>query len=178
MRFENFSPIIYADITGNPTIGYGHLVTAGENYYGALNQDDALGLLVSDIESKANIMPYLGVSLEENQLDALTSLCFNIGIGNFMRSTLLQKINMEDTYGSYEYFGHWRNANGVVSTGLIKRRFAELFVFANQELDPSDDTAPSMQWGLDPMPITDENWRRIGYDLRNEAVAIYQDYVS
>ena len=89
-RFENFSPSVYDDSAGNPTIGYGHLITADEDYTDVeLSEDEARTLLVTDMREKSNISDYLTVDLEYYQRDALISLCFNIGIGNFSKSTLL-----------------------------------------------------------------------------------------
>lgn len=178
-EFEDFRPTIYDDGYGNPTIGFGHLLTTGENFDDVeLDEDQARELLISDITKKADISNYITVDLEAYQADALTSLCFNIGIGNFSGSTLVSKINQEETEGAYEYFGHWRKAGGSISKGLVKRRFTELMVFASQELDPEDDTPPSDQWNVEPMPITDENWKLLDTSLRDEAVQIYKDYES
>lgn len=177
-RFEGFRASVYEDCAGHSTIGYGHLITASEGVLAAkvLSEDEAQALLVKDIQTKADISRYVHVGLSQNQTDALTSLCFNIGYGNFSGSTVLKKVNAGETIEAYEYFGHWRRAGGKIFPGLIKRRFAELFVFADQALDPADDKLPSIQWGLEPMKITDENWLSLRADLRNEAVKIYENY--
>ncbi len=176
-RFEGFEPNVYKDCAGHPTIGYGHKITAGEDFTGrTLSDEEASELLVLDILAKADITPYVIPGLEENQRDALTSLCYNIGVGNFSKSTVLKKVNEGDLLGAFEYFGHWRRAGGEVVKGLVKRRFAELFVFADRTLDPSDSTAPSAQWGMEPMVITDGNWGLLTPALREEAVQIYEGY--
>ncbi|USO01792.1 MAG: lysozyme [Alphaproteobacteria bacterium] len=179
-RFESFSPGVYKDSGGNPTIGYGHLVTRGESYEGkTLSEPQALRLLVSDIHDRANIKPLVKVKIDPWHEDALTSLCFNIGLGNFRKADVLTTVNTKGCDAAREYFGHWRRVtvggSKVISTGLIKRRFAELFVFAGEDLDPSSDLIPSEQWGIDPMPITDENWGRLSSALREEAVEIYKE---
>ncbi len=182
-RFEYFSPTVYLDggDKGNPTIGYGHLIKPSEttHYTGKhLTEAEATALLRLDIRNEAEvpISRVLEVDLSSSQLDALTSLCFNIGQGHFESSDVLKKVNAGDTNGAYEYFNHWRRTKGVITPGLIKRRFAELFIFANKKLEASDDRVPSAQWKLPSMLVTDENWGMIGRSLRDEAVEIYEEY--
>jgi lysozyme len=180
-RFEGCSSVEYNDSVGKPTIGYGHLIVDGDGtkYTGkTLTEKEMNALLLSDIAEKANITNYLSVSLNSKQKAAITSLCFNIGVGNFSESTVLEKINASDFEGSYEYFGHWRKAGGTISNGLIKRRFTEMFLFADKSLDSNDSSIPSEQWGTDPMPITDVNWGMLSSTQREESVLTYDDLVS
>jgi len=179
-RFEGFRDSVYLDPAGYPTIGYGHLIISGDpDFTGVkLSEDEAQALLVKDIQTKADISRYVHVALSQNQTDALTSLCYNIGYGQFSGSTVLKKVNAGATIEAYEYFGHWRRAGGAILPGLVKRRFAELFVFADQALDPADNRVPSTQWGLAPMKITDENWLSLRADLRHDAVRIYESYTA
>ncbi len=179
-RFEGFRPSVYNDCAGHPTIGYGHLITSSDGNLASrvLSESDGQALLMADIQTKANILPYVRVELLPSQSNALTSLCFNIGTGNFSKSTVLQKVNAGEIIEAYEYFGHWRRAGGQIIQGLVKRRFAELFIFADNALDPTDDRAPSIQWGTVPMKVTDENWALLRSDLRNEAVKIYENYTT
>ncbi|MBY0282252.1 MAG: lysozyme [Alphaproteobacteria bacterium] len=124
-------------------------------------------------------MPYVSVPLTQNQFDALTSFCFNIGTERFPNIDVLKRVNEGKTIEAYEYFGHWRRAGGAIIDGLIKRRFAELFIFADKILD-LEEGLPSAQWGIAPMEITDGNWTRLRKRpwLLSEAVAIYQAYKS
>jgi lysozyme len=50
---------------------------------------------------------------------------FNIGEGNFAKSTLLKKINAHDYLGASAEFLKWSKANGKVMLGLTRRRAAE-----------------------------------------------------
>lgn len=157
-RFEGFKNSVYLDSARHPTIGYGHLITSSDGDLAGrvLSEGEGEALLMADIQIKADIFPHLCVTLSQNQFDALTSLCFNIGYGNFSKSTVLQKVNAGRIVEAYEYFGHWRRAGGTVIDGLMKRRFAELFIFADKTLDPEDDRVPSIQWELSgPMEVTD-----------------------
>ncbi|KAF2282418.1 hypothetical protein GH714_044103 [Hevea brasiliensis] len=55
----------------------------------------------------------------------MVSLAYNIGLGNFTKSTLLRKHNAKCWQCAAAQFGVWRNAGGKVMTGLIRRRAAE-----------------------------------------------------
>lgn len=62
-------------------------------------------------------------------LDAITSLAFNIGLGNLQASTLRMKYNRGDYAGAANEIPKWRKANGVVLNGLVRRREAERALF-------------------------------------------------
>ncbi|MBY0462915.1 MAG: lysozyme [Alphaproteobacteria bacterium] len=179
-RFEGFRAAVYDDCAGHKTIGYGHLITRSDGDLASrvLSESEGQTLLMTDIQTKANILPNVSVSLSQNQFDALTSLCFNIGTKAFSGSDVLKRVNAGEIIEAYEYFGHWRRAGGEIVDGLMKRRFAELFIFADNILNPEDDRAPSIQWGTAPMEITDGNWTRLRKrpGLLREAVEIYQAY--
>ena len=68
----------------------------------------------------------LNVSVNQSQFNALVSLAYNIGIGNFSKSTLLKKVNANpnDTSIGAE-FERWKYSNGRPLTGLLNRRKAE-----------------------------------------------------
>lgn len=74
--------------------------------------------------------------VSDNQLGAMTSLAYNIGIGAFRRSTLLRLFNAGDTVGAGKQFDRWNKANGRVMKGLIRRRADERAVY---EQAPDDD---------------------------------------
>ncbi|KAB7765388.1 lysozyme [Xanthomonas sp. LMG 12461] len=65
----------------------------------------------------------------DNQLGAMASLAYNIGLGNFGKSTLLRLFNAGDIDGAAKQFAVWRMANGKVMQGLINRRADERKVF-------------------------------------------------
>ena len=182
-RFENFSPTAYYGSGENfQTIGFGHKIMSNEQHLSkqTLSETQGYSLMAQDLKTRANIGKYINVQLNDYQYDALRSLCFNIGEGNFGTSTLVKTVNSEggDSTASYEFFGHWRKAAGSISNGIIKRRFGELMIYADRPLDPDDSALPSDQWNIDAMPITDENWGRLRSDLRSEAVDIFNLYTS
>jgi len=79
-----------------------------------------------------------GVTLTQDEFDALVSLAFNIGVGNFGSSGVVKKIN-ENKYRAGDAtaaretaiseietaFGQWNKSGGVVLAGLTTRRASE-----------------------------------------------------
>ena len=63
------------------------------------------------------------------QFDAMVSLAYNIGLGNFRRSTLLRKHNAGDHAGAAREFIRWNRAAGRVMRGLTRRRKAEAALY-------------------------------------------------
>lgn len=127
-RFEDLKLGAYRDSVGIPTIGYGHThnvkmgdVITGEQADKYLRED----LLVAELTINTNVK----VKLTQNQFDALASFVFNLGSGNFVKSTLLKKLNAGDFAGAAGEFGKWVNAGGKKLAGLVKRRAAEREVF-------------------------------------------------
>ena len=54
--------------------------------------------------------------------DSCVSFAFNVGLGNFQRSTLRMKTNRGDFEEAAEEFMKWAKAGGRVLPGLVKRR--------------------------------------------------------
>ncbi|WP_151765994.1 lysozyme [Acinetobacter colistiniresistens] len=78
---------------------------------------------------EASVNNLVKVPLSQNQFDALVSLVYNIGSGNFASSTLLKKLNAKDYAGAADQFPRWNKAGGKVLNGLIRRRDAERALF-------------------------------------------------
>jgi len=84
----------------------------------------------------------VGVPLTQNQFDALVSLVFNIGSGNFRDSTLLKMLNggssqhTGDYLGAAEQFRVWRDVRIIgqiqSSPGLRSRRSEEETLFSRR----------------------------------------------
>lgn len=66
------------------------------------------------------------VALNQNQFDALVSLAYNIGLGNFANSTLLKIVNHNPTDENItHWFMVWNKQSGKVLDGLTRRRKKE-----------------------------------------------------
>jgi lysozyme len=83
--------------------------------------------LVSFERSVLRLAPNL--ASHQRKFDACVALAFNVGSGNFQRSTVRQKILREDWEGAAEAFLSWSKAGGKVLPGLVRRRKAEIALF-------------------------------------------------
>lgn len=122
--FEGLSFRAYQCPAGVWTIGYGHTKVARRGMI--ITEAVAEELLASDLaEFEKGVSAAVKVDLSQNEFDALVSFSFNVGLGNFKKSTLLKKINLGDKEGAAAEFPKWNKAGGQVLRGLIKRRNAE-----------------------------------------------------
>lgn len=71
----------------------------------------------------------LAVDVTDNQLGALVSFAYNLGVGALGKSTLLKKLNAGDVQGAGDEFLKWTKAGGKVLAGLVRRREAERKLF-------------------------------------------------
>jgi lysozyme len=112
------------------TVGWGH--TGPEvRAYETINQQLADGMFHDDIQRFAKqVEGYLAHSATQGQFDALVSLAYNIGIGNFQDSTLLRVFNTGDMKAAVLQFCEWnKDSTGQISLGLVRRRAAEMYHF-------------------------------------------------
>jgi lysozyme len=128
-HYEGFSSVPYLCPAEVWTIGYGH--TQGVNAYTIpITKETAHEYLREDVRATENaILELVHVALNQSQYDALVSLIFNIGEGNFRRSTLLKKLNCADFEGAADEFLRWVYGGGRKIRGLEKRRKAEREMF-------------------------------------------------
>lgn len=109
------------------TIGYGHTKNVKGSDYITKSQADSF--LEDDIFSLLSVLDSVKVPLNDNHKIALISFIFNIGKGNFLKSTLLKKINMSDFLGASNEFERWIYSKGKVLKGLKNRRSIEKNIF-------------------------------------------------
>ena len=113
---------------GIPTIGYGH--TKGVKLGDTCTKEQAEKWLENDFfTAKQEVKAVVKVPLRENQLDALASFVFNLGVRKLTQSTLLKKLNAGDYSGAAAEFDKWVFAGKVKLNGLIKRRAKERKLF-------------------------------------------------
>jgi len=93
--------------------------------------DEIDALLEADLQRFSDGVLRLCPAAADNQchLDAITSLAFNIGLGNLASSTLRMKYNRSDYDGAADEFLKWTKAGGKVLNGLVRRREAERALF-------------------------------------------------
>ena len=113
---------------GIPTIGYGH--TKGVKLGDTCTKEQAEKWLENDFfTAKQEVKAVVKVPLRENQLDALASFVFNLGVRKLTQSTLLKKLNAGDYSGAAAEFDKWVFAGKVKLNGLVKRRASERQLF-------------------------------------------------
>lgn len=124
-KFEGLRLEAYRCQAGVWTIGYGH--TRGVSPGMKITADEAERLLDEDLRPVVASLPE---GLNANQRAALASLCFNIGVGAFVRSTLRRLVaaNPADRRIEAE-FGRWVYSRGVKLPGLVRRRQQETRVY-------------------------------------------------
>lgn len=130
-KFEGLKLDAYQDEAGVWTIGYGSTfnpftgvkVKAGDK----ISEAEALQWLKKAVGDFADqVKGSIRVPQSQNQLDALTSLAYNIGIGAFQRSTLLRLLNQgAEKTAIADQFLRWNLIRGKVSRGLTNRRQLE-----------------------------------------------------
>jgi len=126
--FEGLKLDAYKCSAGVWTIGYGS--TYGVHRGDTITLTRAEELLLEDLEPFcADINKLVKVDLNQNQFDALVSLCYNIGTGNFKNSTLLRLLNAGNFGLAAEQFHLWRRAKGKILQGLVNRRKREYDLF-------------------------------------------------
>lgn len=129
-QFEGFSAQPYADLAGNQTVGYGHMIEPGEELEFPLSIEEATALASDDLDFAARIvLGNVTTELNQNQFDALCDFVFNIGSGAFTRSTMLKMLNADNMEGASDQFMRWVDIKGRPNDGLIRRRQAEIALF-------------------------------------------------
>ena len=138
------------------TIGWGHVlyqnqiklpVIRKDGYTGALrkeyplrpednrvwSKDELVKIFKDDLVSfergVLRFAPNLDNPEHQHKFDACVAFAFNVGTGNFQRSTIRQKILREDWEGAADAFMVWTKAGGKVLQGLVRRRQAERALF-------------------------------------------------
>ena len=127
-KWEGLRLKAYLCPAGVPTIGYGHTYNVKMGQTISVAQAE-LFLDHDYQDAEEQVLSLVKVPLTENQLGALTSFVFNLGVGNLRISTLLRKLNLGDYRGAAEEFNKWVFAGGKKLNGLVKRRAEERELF-------------------------------------------------
>jgi lysozyme len=133
-EFEGYSERVYMCAGGKYTIGYGH--TRGVEVGDTCTREQAEKYLREDLrDAEETVLALITVPLSQNQFDALVSLVYNIGSGNFYDSTIRRVINLN--IGDIEEYRRawmmWVKSRGKVLKGLVRRREAEFKLFSDND---------------------------------------------
>lgn len=130
-KFEGCKLTAYLCPAGIPTIGYGH--THNVKLGDTCTQQQADEWLEDDFfYATSDVKSVVKVPLTDNQLDALASFVFNLGVRKLIQSTLLKKLNAKDYTGAANEFDKWVFAAGKKLNGLIARRAEEKKLFKGE----------------------------------------------
>ena len=152
-QFEGCRLKSYKDSAGIWTIGYGTTTAAGLGTVQAgmtITQSQADEWLAAGlVKYEAGVMRALTRSPNQNQFDAMVSLCYNIGEGAFAKSSVARLFNGGDVHGAADAFLMWKKAGGKVLQGLMNRRRKERELFL---LPVGASTAPVSPLPSPPAP--------------------------
>lgn len=146
-KWEGWYPKAYKDPVGVWTIGWG--TTGIEARPGrTITKKQGEAFLLEDLkEASRYVKNYVTVPLTQHQFDALVSLVFNIGAGNFSRSTLRKMVNRKNFAAAAAQFVRHNTARDretgkrIILKGLTSRRMDEALLFQL----PDDENPP---WSL------------------------------
>lgn len=136
-QWEGVRNKAYRDSAGIPTIGIGFIrYKVGARAGTRVQMQDYL----TDDEIKAEFTVQIAayedavaeavkVALTQSQVNALVSLCYNIGASAFKRSTVVRELNQRKYQAACKAIGMWNKAGGRVVQGLVNRRKAEQVLF-------------------------------------------------
>ena len=113
---------------GIATCGFGRTIGVGIKDVCPIGSE--LGWLLQHVRDTSDAVWALsGRNLNCNQLAALTSFTYNVGLGAYTRSSLRQYVLAGDYDRAAAEFPKWAKQKGVVLKGLLTRRTAEQDLF-------------------------------------------------
>lgn len=128
-ELEGIRLLPYRDVAGCLTVGIGHRTSNNK----AITIKQAYELADADMVAAQAAFADMADALNVNQLAALTSFVFNIGVGAFKASTMRRLLVAGKVDEAARQFGAWINvtSGGAVLPvkGLIARREAERDLF-------------------------------------------------
>ena len=137
-KFEGFKSKSYLCPAGVPTIGFGSTMWADGSRVRlgqTITMENAEKLLAIYL---ANFLEHIPTNVNQNQFDSLCSFLYNVGVGNFRKSTLLKKVkDNPDRLDIRDEFMKWtmarKNGQLVQLPGLVKRRKAEADLYYEKD---------------------------------------------
>lgn len=120
-EFEGYRQKAYRCPAGVWTCGYGH--TRGVAEKTSCTQAQADAWLRQDLAPLEKQLIGINDIDSQGKFDACLDFCFNLGLGNFLRSTLLKTIkDGKDDKRIKAEFMRWVYTGGRKLDGLVKRR--------------------------------------------------------
>lgn len=144
-RSEDCRLTAYQCVAGVWTIGWGETADVSQGMHWTEDQADArfqqqLRRYAAKVEALCKVEP------DANQLGAMTSLAYNIGLWRFAQSTALRRHNEGDFQAAARAFALWNKArvNGALTAvaGLTARRAREAALYLEAVGDAPRDPMP------------------------------------
>ena len=129
------------------TIGWGETDADKARPGATCTQAEADRWLLEDLQVRTmQVAALLKEHADPNQLGALVSLAYNIGVGALAKSTVLKRHNAGDPQGAARAFALWNKAkvDGKLTelAGLTARRAAEAALYLKPEADAPAERMP------------------------------------
>lgn len=149
-RFEGFRDHWYKCPAGIWTCCYGHTEAAGPPKFEPnrkFTRDEGERILRNDLKKYEDaVKKAVKVPLNDSQYSALVSFCYNVGPGNFQKSSVLKAVNAKQFDLVPARLALWNKGGGKVLKGLIARREAEASLF----MDDVPDEPPHFSTDISP----------------------------
>ena len=124
VKHEGFRSSWYKCPAGELTIGHG-LTKAFWNK-STITKEESLAVVKQRAEAIGKeVLSMVQKPLTSNQLAALVSFTYNVGIGNFQQSTLLKELNKGNYSKVPAELKRWVYSKKVKLNGLVARRASE-----------------------------------------------------
>jgi lysozyme len=121
-----------------PTIGYGTTVYPNGDKVklgDKITKEEAENYLIHEVKKIDRYLAHFDLDLNSYQVDSLISFIYNLGSGNFSKSTLLKKIRKNPSDPSIETeFMKWIYAGGKPLEGLRRRRKSEWILYSTGKI--------------------------------------------
>lgn len=126
--YEGYSEVAYKDGGGVWTIGWGRTKDVKQGDVTTKAKEERF--LIQDVSARqARLKKLIKVKVYQHEFDAHTSLAYNIGFGNYEKSSALRLLNQEkyqESCDAFLLFNKIRvNGKLTYSKGLMNRRQAE-----------------------------------------------------
>ena len=127
-EFEGCRLEAYQDVAGVWTIGYGH--TMGVTPGMKISRQEADDLLADELDTYETAVKRACREVPNiNQFSAMVVMAYNIGIGPFLKSSVLCLHNQAKFAEAASAFAMWNKAGGKIRAGLTRRRAAEASLY-------------------------------------------------
>lgn len=150
-------------IDGKPvTIGYGTTRINGKPIQlgTVITEAQAEQYLKADLEDfTQRVLKLINVKVNDNQLGALVSFSYNIGIAAFASSTLLRLLNQGDYKSVPTQMRRWNKNDGKVMQGLVNRREKEITLW---NTPPTGATTAVLEPSKKPAEAGDKGKQGVG----------------